>query len=230
MKVVITCEHGGKQIPSAFRKLFIHASRRLNSHEGWDIGALKIAKTLSSLSDYFFYSQVSRLVVELNCSLHHRRLFSDFTKGLDNIQKAYILENYYSNYRDQVTEVIAHEIRNGNQVLHFSIHSFTPGLHHVVRLADIGLLFDSRRMGERNLCNQLKKEILNLNKNVIVRFNYPYLGKSDGFTTFLRKQFSEKEYLGFEIEINQYHLQNSKEIRQMKEVIYKSLKEVLMKY
>ena len=35
-----------------------------------------------------------------------------------------------------------------------------------------------------------------------VRHNYPYLGKMDGFTTYLRKKFP-KNYVGIEIEINQ---------------------------
>ena len=36
-----------------------------------------------------------------------------------------------------------------------------------------------------------------------IRRNYPYLGKTDGFTSFLRKKYSAKFYAGIEIEINQ---------------------------
>ena len=39
-----------------------------------------------------------------------------------------------------------------------------------------------------------------------IRCNYPYKGNADGFTTYLRKQFSEKKYLGIELEINQKHI------------------------
>ena len=35
-----------------------------------------------------------------------------------------------------------------------------------------------------------------------VRFNYPYLGKADGFPTYLRKLFPDN-YSGIELEVNQ---------------------------
>lgn len=43
-----------------------------------------------------------------------------------------------------------------------------------------------------------------------VRRNYPYPGNADGFTTYLRKQFSLSKYVGIEIEINQKHITNTK--------------------
>ena len=36
-----------------------------------------------------------------------------------------------------------------------------------------------------------------------VRRNYPYLGKGDGLTTWLRRRFFSSEYAGVEIELNQ---------------------------
>jgi hypothetical protein len=36
-----------------------------------------------------------------------------------------------------------------------------------------------------------------------VRRNYPYRGTADGFTTYLRRQFSARKYLGIELEVNQ---------------------------
>jgi hypothetical protein len=36
-----------------------------------------------------------------------------------------------------------------------------------------------------------------------VRRNYPYTGKSDGFTAYLRKRFDADRYVGVELEINQ---------------------------
>jgi hypothetical protein len=55
-----------------------------------------------------------------------------------------------------------------------------------------------------------------------VRFNYPYLGKADGFTTFMRKQFP-KNYIGIEIEVNQKFAANNIIERQLKEDIYKAI-------
>jgi len=39
-----------------------------------------------------------------------------------------------------------------------------------------------------------------------VRRNYPYAGKNDGFTTYLRRRFPSDAYLGIELEINQKHV------------------------
>jgi hypothetical protein len=36
-----------------------------------------------------------------------------------------------------------------------------------------------------------------------VRRNYPYLGRSDGLTTYLRRRFDRDRYVGVEIEVNQ---------------------------
>jgi hypothetical protein len=49
-----------------------------------------------------------------------------------------------------------------------------------------------------------------------------YLGKADGFTTYLRKQFPES-YIGIEIEINQKFAENYKMSLLIKKIIYKSL-------
>ena len=39
--------------------------------------------------------------------------------------------------------------------------------------------------------------------NLRVRRNYPYAGKGDGLTSYLRQQFSPAAYVGIELEINQ---------------------------
>jgi hypothetical protein len=39
-----------------------------------------------------------------------------------------------------------------------------------------------------------------------VRRNYPYLGRADGLTTYLRRRFPAGAYIGVELEVNQRHL------------------------
>ncbi|MBU2938472.1 hypothetical protein KO494_02870 [Lacinutrix sp. C3R15] len=58
------------------------------------------------------------------------------------------------------------------------------------------------------LAENEKEEILKLDNTLQVRYNYPYLGKADGFTTYLRKQ-DYKNYIGIELEINQKHSKNN---------------------
>ena len=36
-----------------------------------------------------------------------------------------------------------------------------------------------------------------------VRRNYPYAGKGDGLTSYLRRRFAQSDYVGIELEINQ---------------------------
>ncbi|MGB3649431.1 MAG: hypothetical protein WA992_12975, partial [Desulfobulbales bacterium] len=86
---------------------------------------------------------------------------------------------------------------------HISLHSFVPVKSGKVRKADIGLLYDPARKIEKNisrfLAGLLQQKVVSLR----IRRNYPYLGKTDGFTSFLRKKYSAKFYAGIEIEINQ---------------------------
>lgn len=39
-----------------------------------------------------------------------------------------------------------------------------------------------------------------------VRRNYPYTGKSDGFTAYLRRHFPADAYISIKLEINQKHV------------------------
>jgi predicted N-formylglutamate amidohydrolase len=221
MKLVLTCEHGGYEIPENYRSLFSN-EQVLKTHRGYDIGALDVFNSLKPLSDASFSSTTSRLFIELNRSLGHRQLFSEFTRDLSDKHKTEIINDYYKPYRSNVENSIATFIKNKYAVLHLSIHSFTPQLNDEIRNCDIGLLYDSTDKKEKTFCKQLKTELLKLNIQLNVRFNYPYLGKSDGFTTHLRKQFSSK-YLGIEIEINQNLTSKAVMNVEIRETIYKAI-------
>ncbi len=203
LKLLLTCEHGGNQIPIAYQSLFQGHQSTLNSHLGYDIGALELFNELEELADLSFYSETSRLLVELNRSLHHKKLFSDFTSHLADNDKNFILKNYYFSYRDKVEQAIHDFIMAGLKVLHISIHTFTPELNGEERKTDIGLLYDPKRKSEQSFCREWRASILKSDPNLIVRNNYPYLGISDGFPTYLRKRFKDGEYLGIEVEVNQ---------------------------
>ena len=87
--------------------------------------------------------------------------------------------------------------------MHVSVHTFTPELDGEVRQADIGLLYDPKRKYEQACSKEWKAALNKADKNLLVRFNYPYLGIADGFTTYLRRKFTENEYVGIELEVNQ---------------------------
>jgi len=224
VKLVLTCEHGGNYIPIEYKALFINQEAVLHSHRGFDLGALDVFQSLKPIADFSKFSTTSRLLIELNRSLHHKNLFSEFTSELSQAEKQKIIAQYYKPYRDAVEGVILQYIQEGETVIHISIHSFTPIWKKVERRVDIGLLYDSRIPKEKDFCKVFKAAILRISNNYDIRFNQPYLGKSDGFPTYLRKQFSEN-YIGIEIEINQKYSRNNQMADSLKTLIFGAIKQ-----
>lgn len=203
-QVLLSCEHGGNRIPAAWRSLFAGKQAILDSHRGWDPGALQCARRIAAeLETPLLSSTTSRLLIELNRSLHHRALFSEYSRTLPENDRSNIIKNYYLPYREKLQQTIAGIIRRRGFVLHLSIHSFTPKLNHSIRNADIGLLYDPRRRHERRFAMDLQESLRNLDRNLKIRRNYPYRGIADGVTTYHRKLFKSGQYAGLEIEINQ---------------------------
>lgn len=203
---IVSCEHGGNEVPREFAELFAGHEETLESHRGWDPGAREIAEYLGrELPALVFCAGITRLLIEFNRSLHHSQLFSSFSKDMDEERKTIALGLYHK-YRNGVIEKISELRRQGREVVHLSIHTFTPVLDGEERHADIGALFDPQRPEEKEFSEKLIANLRLALPGYIVRDNYPYLGTDDGFTTYLRKAFPEK-YIGLELEINQKHLE-----------------------
>ncbi|MGV3538805.1 MAG: N-formylglutamate amidohydrolase [Rufibacter sp.] len=202
-KIVITCEHGGNEIPAAYANLFDGAEEVLNTHRGYDLGALELYKRFASNSDFAHHSTTSRLLVELNRSLHHPKLFSEFTQALQPKEKEQILKAYYQPYRQQIEQKLTHWVAQGEVILHLSVHSFTPVFDNKVRNADVGLLYDPSREREQLFSAHWRKQFQQRAPWAKVRYNYPYKGTADGFVTHLRKLFPAAHYAGIELEVNQ---------------------------
>ncbi len=227
IKLIFTCEHGGNQIPEEFKELFTPYKTLLNSHRGYDVGILDVFKKFTNEFDSEkLFSETSRLLIELNRSPHHKKLFSEITKPLNEETKQYIIDNYYKSYRTDVETKIEKFIKKRNRVIHISFHSFTPELNGKVRNADIGLLYDPQSEQEKEFCKIWKQEIMKLNKELKVRLNYPYLGIADGLTSYLRKKFGYKFYGGIEIEINQKLLKNKSALNQTTQLLIDSFMHV----
>ncbi|MBX3405925.1 MAG: N-formylglutamate amidohydrolase [Phycisphaeraceae bacterium] len=202
--VIITCEHGGNRIPPRYRMLFDRGHAALNSHRGWDPGALQLARQLAAAFDApLHFSTVSRLLVDLNRSERHPRVFSRYTRALPELERERVLKEHYRPYREAVLQRIEGPVSGKNRVVHISVHSFTPVLKGVRRTADIGLLYDPRRPSERALAAAWQHAIRSVQPGLKVRLNYPYLGTSDGHTTSLRGRFQADLYVGIEVEVNQ---------------------------
>jgi len=188
-------------------------SKLLNSHRSWDAGAFHAARSISkSLQAPLIHGNLSRLVIDLNRSLHHPCLFSEITKKTPLEVRETLIRRIHNPFRLKTRSLIERYLSDGHPVHHFSIHSFTPTLNGVVRTCEIGLLYDPKRLQEQQLAIRLKHELLLVFPNARVRMNYPYNGTSDGHTKQLRSLFSSKAYAGIEIELNQAWLKSLKKI------------------
>tara|TARA_Y100001980_G_C14556914_1_gene353495 strand:- start:3890 stop:4597 length:708 start_codon:yes stop_codon:yes gene_type:complete len=201
LQVVISCEHASNEVPEAYRSLFVQAESDLNSHRGWDPGSYDIAEHLGKHleSDPFVYPY-TRLLVEPNRSLDNEQLFSEFSKLLSRKEKIQLVNTYYKPYRELVESQIR-ELTGKGPVLHLGIHTFTPDWNGTRRDVDIGILFDPGRDYEQQYAHLLVDQLSG--NGFVVKENEPYLGISDGFTTYLRTRFEDTQYMGFEIEVSQ---------------------------
>jgi predicted N-formylglutamate amidohydrolase len=201
--IIITCEHGGNRIPKPYQVLFKNHREWLDSHRGYDRGALQAARMMAKrFNAPLFAATTSRLLVDLNRGVGHPRLFSKITRSLSLETRQQILARYYFPHRERIQRAVAATINRGRTVLHIACHSFTPVLDGQVRAMDVGLLYDPRREAERRLCCQWKAAIVQRNPALKISRNAPYKGISDGLATYFRTLFPER-YIGIELELNQ---------------------------
>ncbi|HEX7080525.1 MAG TPA: N-formylglutamate amidohydrolase [Gammaproteobacteria bacterium] len=204
LELLVTCEHGGNRVPEEYAPLFAGAAELLESHRGFDAGALDVARALAArLGARLIAAETTRLLVDLNRSPRHPRLFSELTRGLPPERKRTLLADHYAPYRQAVESVVAAAAGAGRFLLHVSSHSFVPVLDGVERKAEIGLLFDPRRPAEASFAAAWRSALRKAAPAWSVRRNYPYRGVADGLTTHLRRRFADAAYAGLELEVNQ---------------------------
>ena len=227
--LVITCEHGGNRIPGPYRDLFRTHRALLNTHRGFDPGALIMAKALATkFAAPLVASTVSRLLVDLNRSIGHPCLYFEATLNEPTEVRQLILKHYYQPYRAHAERLVRQAIVDHGHVIHLSSHSFTPELDGKVRIADIGLLYDPARPGEADLCERWKAALKVCEPYLSICRHYPYAGKGDGLTASFRQRLSPSAYVGIELEINQKHIiRAGRKWIELRKVIIESLRMAL---
>lgn len=205
LALILSCEHASNAVPARWRGLFAGEEELLHSHRGWDPGALDLGRCFAAASGAILHvGRVTRLLVDLNRSLENRRaLLSPWTRKLPADEREQILDAYYHPYRSQVESALEAELGAGRDVLHLSVHSFTPVLHDEPRRADVGLLYDPARERELAFATEWRSKLLALEPGLRVRRNYPYRGTDDGFIPWLRMRHPAQRYVGIELEVNQ---------------------------
>jgi predicted N-formylglutamate amidohydrolase len=202
--IVISCEHGGNAVPARYRSLFAAHRAALESHRGYDRGALAMARELAAaFAAPLATTTTTRLLIDTNRSVGHPQLYSGVTRGANAVLRKELLDQHYLPHRGRVEGLIMRAIAKGHAALHLACHSFTARFDGVERTADVGLLYDPARGKEAALCAAWQRQLRILAPALRVRRNYPYLGKTDGFTTWFRRRHPGGVYLGIELELNQ---------------------------
>ncbi len=226
--LVLSCEHAVNTVHPAYTQLFSGRENVLNSRKAMDLHALNVTQHLSeTLACEYTQSMVSRLLVDCNRSLKHNSCFSKYTKNLSKSEKQNLIDSYYLPFREQTQNLIQKHIDQNEQVLHLSIHTFTPILKGLVRNAGIGILYDSRRHAEKEVARMWHALLLQQPKVYRMRKNYPYPGHKFSFPASLRKCYSERDYLAIELEINHVLLQEPESLDETCSLLSSSLKDLL---
>jgi predicted N-formylglutamate amidohydrolase len=211
--VLVTCEHGGHEVPAELRGLFRGKAELLRSHRGWDPGTLDVAQRLAEgLGAPLIASRVSRLVVECNRSLESPGLFSSVTAGLPVPERERLVDRYWRPMRDASRGVVLGAIGRGMAAAQLSVHSFTPVLDGQRREMHAGVLFDPVRGWEARLAEAWRRRLAE-SSGLDVRANQPYAGTDDGHTTALRAVTNAQQYAGIEVEIRQDLLTTARDRR-----------------
>lgn len=223
--LLISCEHAVNAVPAPYRHLFAGQEEVLESHRGFDPGAAELAERLgAALAAPVFRAEVTRLLVDLNRSLHHRALWSSFSRALPPPVRQQLLETYYQPFRCAVADRVAASIAGGARVVHLSVHSFTPVLAGRVRRADVGLLYDPSRTGETRFCRSWQHGLRALAPGLRVLRNAPYRGRSDCHQNALRRCYPDRCYLAIELEVNQRLLEDARGWGEVTSVLLESLR------
>ncbi|WP_141735734.1 N-formylglutamate amidohydrolase [Oligoflexus tunisiensis] len=230
--VLITCEHAGHQVPAAFlRRMSKSQQKDLLTHKGWDPGALAMARHAAvALEAPLLYTKISRLLVDCNRSPQHPRCLGPAFRDLDPAERNFIQAAWYWPHRNAIEAEILRILQSGSSVLHLAMHSFTPVLDGERRTAEVGLLYDPARPWEKMWSDALLKEMKSEWPTWRLRRNYPYLGTSDGLTTWLRRHYGPQEYVGIEIEWNQALFTRNLPDARMKRGLVRSLRNLFLHF
>ena len=208
--LILTCEHAGNFIPQSYRALFKNAQGVLKTHRAWDPGAFEIAHALQRLSKSpFYFTKLSRLIVDMNRSAKSTTLLSKWTKSLNPTDQRKIVTDFYLPYRESIYSEIDANFKKSKRLVHVGIHSFSPYLDSSRRNCQFGILFDPASPLEVEFVHALEDRLNMLLPKLNIRTNFPYRGDADGLTTDLRAKYDKnpgRRYAGIEFEFNQAFL------------------------
>ncbi|MAY64023.1 MAG: N-formylglutamate amidohydrolase [Rhizobiales bacterium] len=180
-RVVLLCEHAGRQVPRRLGDLGLPKSE-YERHIAYDIGAEGVARNLSvALDAPLILQRYSRLVVDCNRAFESSDCMpatSDTTaipanQALSEAERVARYEEIHVPFHREVSRVLDSHGRRHRTAL-ISVHSFTPRLlkDGIARPWQFGLLFNR----DDRLARKLMAAIIDLDGTVNAAFNEPYTG------------------------------------------------------
>lgn len=175
--IVLLCEHGGNLIPAALGTLGLNAQQR-RMHIAWDIGALQLAKCLSTLLDApLLHQPYSRLVCDCNRNISVDTFIPDRSenvnvsgnKGLSQEDREARIEAIWRPFHNGVRAFLDNYQQQYPKLAVIAIHSFTPVYLGVARPMEIGLLCDQSSVLTSEIFKRLVPTF-----GTRVRVNEPY--------------------------------------------------------
>ncbi len=163
--VLVLCDHAGKAVPSWIGDLGI-SDDDLNSHIGWDIGALWMAERIAARMDApGVASSYSRLVLDCNRPLTHAALIPEMSDGvaipanagLSREQAATRIEQVFLPYHYAVRDELARFAAQGVEPFILSVHSCTDVMDNFQRPWSIGIAHSPDERVSRPLLGALRE-------------------------------------------------------------------------
>lgn len=182
---VLVCEHASSYIPEDFPQLALGEGEKL-SHAVWDIGALKMAESMSRALDAPLISGgVSRSIYDCNrpfsaddcIPTQSEEIHFPGNKTLSIHQRRARRHLIHDLFHTAVGELIENQNeRTGGRVALVTLHSFTPVYYGKLRDVEIGFLHH----GNAQL-SECAAQVESSNGQFKTALNEPY-GKDDGVT------------------------------------------------
>lgn len=148
--LLITCEHASAALP----EWLSHGpgdAEWLQSHWGFDLGALELTRALSSiLSSPAVVATFSRLVCDANRSPGDATWIREsveghalgFNRGLDGEERARRARELYAPYHACIDRMVSERLARRRPTFLFSVHTYTPDYLGDRREMEAGVLFD----------------------------------------------------------------------------------------
>jgi hypothetical protein len=195
LSIVLSCEHAGNQVPLRYRSLITN-EEVLASMEGWDMGALDIALSLSeAINAPCFAHNTTRLLVDVDRSLTDLKLFSIHSATLGDEDKQHILDRYYFPYRLRVENSIASLAK---PVFHLSIHTFQSQ----ESVPSIQIRWSGQSQVEHPDINEFLNKLSGVSSPV--KFYFETATKEDGsLIDYLHNRFASEDYIGLTMKFDQ---------------------------